>query len=688
MWTLLLPNGAGTRISVCLVVLIGLSETALAQRSLDVTMMEQPPTIDGQVEASEWSIATEIDEAFIQFVPNFGEESAYRTVVRIGQSETALYIAFEAFDPDPSRIAAAVTRRDGGLDADDSVSVALDTFGDERTAYYFRANALATQEDGRIADNGRTVDDRWDAAWRSAARRYDDRWTVEFEIPFAILRYSSESAAAWGINFVRTTPRNLETSLWSGPGEVVWRVSSFGEIDKLALPAQDSDPWVFIPYGLAVLEEGQDADFEAGIDVRWRPSTRLGVDLTLNPDFALVEADVEEINLSRFELRVPEKRPFFLEGNEMFQQRIRQFYSRRVSEINWGAKASGKIGNVDFSTIFTSEDLVPPGGSGEEAADYGVLRLQQSLARGSSVGLLAATRNFAGDNAGSVGIDSTLFFTDTLGMTAQLLRVHGPNTDGGLAWFVRPAFDSSTSHFHIRYQELDPGIMDDFNAVGFLTDDDRREFDTNVRHTFWFTSGAVENIRPRVNYNRYWSHEDVLRSWELDASVDVVFRNGWEIELEHLDEFKLFEKEFRNDRTVLNVGWSNRSGRSIRVFAGNGFNFDNDLTLYGAEVQWSVGDRLRFSYDLTNLELEPDLGNESTLIHVFETLYSFNPDLFVKLFVQTNSAIDKENIQLLGVWRFEPPFGSLQVAYQRGTSDQGQESQQGNSFFTKLSWVF
>jgi len=105
-------------------------------------------------------------------------------------------------------------------------------------------------------------------------------------------------------------------------------------------------------------------------------------------------------------------------------------------------------------------------------------------------------------------------------------------------------------------------------------------------------------------------------------------------------------------------------------------------------VGWPVNEHLQFSYELTKLELEPDPDNDSTLIHVVETLYSFNPDLFVKLFVQTNSAIDKENVQLLGVWRFEPPFGSLQVAFQRGTSDRGEQSQQGNSFFTKLSWVF
>lgn len=672
----------------CFVSLWIAAQPALAQSSLEITGVQQPPTIDGEIEASEWSDAAVVDQPFIQFVPDFGEESPYRTVVRITQSETALYVAFEAFDPDPSRMAAAVTRRDGGLRRDDSVSVAIDTFGDERTAYLFRTNVLATQEDGRVADNGRTVDDRWDAEWRSAAVRHEDRWTAEFEIPFSILKYSPESPATWRINFVRTTPRRLETSVWSGPGESVWRVSSFGEISNIQLSAQESDTWVFIPYGLVVLEEGEDADYDAGIDVRWRPSTRLGVDFTLNPDFALVEADVEEINLSRFELRIPEKRPFFLEGNEMYQQRIRQFYSRRIGDINWGAKASGKLGNVDFSTIFTAEDNDLSDGIGGQTADYGVIRMQRSLARGSNVGFLAANRSLAGDSAGSVGIDSTLFFTDRLGMTAQLLRIHGPTSNDGLAWFVRPAYDSSTSHFHIRYQELDPGIKEDFNAVGFLRDDDRKEFDTNLSHTFWLKSGAVENIEASVNYNRFWSHEDVLRSWVLDAEVEVKFRNGWEMELEYVDEFKLFEKEFRNDRTLLEVGWSNRSGRSIYAYAGRGVNFDNDMEIYGAGVNWPVNEHLQFSYDLTKLELDPDPDDSSTLIHVFETLYSFNPDLFLKLFVQTNSVISKENVQLLGVWRFEPPFGSLQVAYQRGTSEQGQESEQGDSIFTKLSWVF
>ena len=661
---------------------------ALAQRSLDVASLERAPTVDGEIGESEWSGAGIIDQPFVQIEPEFGETSEFRTIVYVGQTENALYIAFQLFDPDPSRLAAAVTQRDGGLDVDDSISVALDSFGDDRTAYLFRANALATQEDGRIADNGQTVDQRWDAAWSSAAMRYEDRWTVELEIPFSILRYSAGPLGNWGINFIRTAPRRFETSLWSGPGETVWRVSSFGELTRIDLPTREGDPWEVIPYGLAAFEEGKDPDYEAGIDVRWRPSTQLGVDLTLNPDFALIESDVEEINLTRFELLVPEKRPFFLEGGEMFNQRFRQFYSRRIGDITGGAKASGKVGNTDFSAILTSGDLALQSGVGEETAEYSVIRLQHSLARGSNIGLLAANRNFLDEDAGSVGLDTTMFFTDTLGMTGQLMRVHGPTADGGLAWFLRPSWDTSTSHFHVRYGERDAGIMKDVNAVGFFEDDDRKTFDTNASHTFWLEAGPIENIRPNVNYNRYSSQDGVLRSTRLNARMEVAFRSGWELEIQYLDEFKLFEKEFRNDRTVLTVGWDGRDGRSISAYAGSGFNFDNDLTLYGAQAQWPFGDRWRLSYNLTRLELEPDLENETTTIHIFEMLYSFNPDLFIKLFLQTNSAIDKENIQALWVWRFSPPFGSLQVAYQRGTSVQGQRSQQGDTFFTKLAWVF
>ena len=157
---------------------------------------------------------------------------------------------------------------------------------------------------------------------------------------------------------MRTVPRRLEKALWSGPTESEWRVSSFGTLSGLTLAAGQEKTWQAIPYGLAMVDEDGNSDFEVGGDLRWRPSSSLGADLTVNPDFALIEADVEVINLTRFELYIPEKRPFFLEGNEMYSQRIRQFYSRRIGDITWGGKAVGTVGKTNFSAIATSEDGV------------------------------------------------------------------------------------------------------------------------------------------------------------------------------------------------------------------------------------------------------------------------------------------------------------------------------------------
>jgi hypothetical protein len=666
--------------------ILALSSGLVSGFELQSVVLSSEPTIDGVIDEEVWSEAA-VAEGFIQIEPSFGEASPFPTTVRVGITDRALFVAFVLSDPEPDRIAGAVTTRDGNLDNDDSVGVLIDTFNDQHTGYFFRSNLLGTQEDGRIANNGRTVDRRWDAAWQCAANRTTDGWSVEFEIPFDILKYRAGGERVWGINFLRTVPRRLETSVWSGPGESQWRVSQFGAMVGLELPIRGAKRFQVIPYALAVVEEDWNTEFEAGGDLRYRITNNLGADLTVNPDFAIVEADVEEINLTRFELFIPEKRPFFLEGGEMFSQRIRQFYSRRIGEIDWGAKLTGKAGATDLNVLHTDGNYGDPDADGIFEAIYSVARFQRGFGA-SNVGFLAANRRLEGEDAGSVGFDTTLFFTEKLGMTAQLLRVHGPERDGGLAWFVRPAWDTSTSHFHVRYTNLDAGILEDFNAAGFLKDDDRKEFDTALEHTFWLESGALEKIKVDTNYNRFWSQQDVLRSWELEGEISFVLRSGWWFEVDYLDEFKLFEKEFRNQHTKLEVGWDSRTGRSAAVFVGTGTNFDSDLLLYGLELEWKLSDRWNLSYSLTRLELDPDPELETTVIHVFNTDYYFNPNLLIRVFFQSNSAIDKENVQTLLVWRFLPPFGSLQVAYQRGTSEFGTPSEQGDTLFTKLQWVF
>jgi len=665
--------------------------SSAADLTIEAAILAEKPTIDGVLDEEVWATAA-VAEGFAQFVPEFGEASPFRTVVLVGYTAEALYVAFRCFDSDPDRLASAITSRDGELDRDDTVAVLLDTYHNRRTAYYFATNLLGVQADGKVADNGRTVDEKWDAAWESASTRSVEGWTAEFSMPLQMLRFASGDDVSWGINFFRFVPRRLETSVWSGPGESEWRVSSFGTLSGLDVRPQELKRFALIPYGLVAAESGGEVETKVGGDIRLRISSELSADATINPDFALIEADVEEINLTRFELFVPEKRPFFLEGLEMFDQRLRQVYTRRIGDISWGGKLVGKLAGFDLATLVSRAELHPDEDldvtTDSVDADYGVLRAQRGVFGPSTIGFLAASRSVAGDNVGSVGADMTLFFTEKIGMTGQFLRSHGPTNDGTIGWFLRPAYDTANSHFHVRYTHLDAGLLDNVNAVGFLRDDDRKEFDSNVSHTLWFTDKAVEKLEGKVNYNRYLSQEGVLRSWEVEADVEIVFTSGWQIELSYDDGFELFEKEFRNSLTSVEVGYDNRTGKSVFLEVGSGKNFDSDLALATLVAKLNLSSAWNVSYEATWLSLDPDPEQESTWIHVLRTNYYFTNNLFVSLFAQTNSVIEKENVQALAVWRFRPPFGSLQVAYQRGTSEIGTASDQGDTLFTKFSWVF
>jgi hypothetical protein len=664
---------------------------ATPEFAMGAERLDPPPTIDGKLDEEVWNNAASIS-GFMQVRPFRGQPSPFATEVLLGYDDEAVYVAFRCEDEAMQGIAASITARDGDFDNDDVVVVMFDTFNDGSSGYYFGSNLLGTQFDGTLANNGRTVDDQWDAAWINASARSDTGWTAEFRIPFEILRYTPGEDRKWGVNFQRIHPRRLETSVWAGPVESEWRVSEFGTLSALKPPARAKKWWELIPYALGVLEEGGETDGQAGGDARLRFRSDLFANVTINPDFALVEADVEQINLTRFELFIPEKRPFFLEGNERFEQRIRQFYSRRIEEIDWGAKVTGNVAKIDYIALATQSEMTLDETETDPElsvdADYGVVRLQRAVMGSGNVGFLAASRRAQDENAGSVGLDTTLFFTQRIGLTAQLLQSHGPTGDDGVAWFVRPAYDSSTTHFHVRYTNLDEGIQEDINAVGFLRDDNRREFDTNLSRTWWFEQFAVEKLRAQVNYNRYYGQDGTLRSYETDLRVNLDFTNRWFVHLNYEDEFQRFEQDFHNDIASLEFGYDNRAGRGFSLEVAKCKNFGDDLWLFEVELTYKISDAWNIEYEVTRLDLDPDLEERSTWIHVLRTTYYFNNDLFLKLFVQSNTRIEKENVQALMVWRILPPFGSLQVAYQRGTSELGEVSTQGDTLFTKVSWVF
>ena len=639
-----------------------------------------PPVIDGVIGEDEWKGAA-IATGFIQYEPRRGEPSGVRTEAIVLFDAGHLYVAFRVWDGEP--ITAQLTQRDADLFTDDSVAVVLDTTLDRRSGYYFITNALGTQADGRIAEDGRTLDSNWDAPWQSAARRTDYGWSAEFSLPLSSIKYAAGKSQTWGINFGRSRRRTLERSFWTGPLDSQWRVSQAGRIVELDVPPP-LDRIQVVPYGLTRMQEKMAPHWEGGMDARYALTPTTAVYATLLPDFATIEADQEQINLTRFELTLPEKRQFFLEGQEQFNQRFRTFYSRRIEEITAGSKLLGKQG--PWTMVLLSAESKPD--SGGERANYTVARAQRDVSARSNVAIMGANRRLEGKDQGSVSTDANLFFTRTFGMTAQAVKSYGPFGHGTWLYFLRPAYDSPTGHFHVRYGHIGDHVAANVNAIGQIVDDDRREIDSKITKIRWIRRGAFEQATYDSNYNIYWGQTGLVRSWKVDESFATEFRNRISTTLLWTEEFKRFEKNFRNRQGGFDLGYNTREYQSVKTGLRFGRNFDADFMLWTGAARYKLTRKLSAEYSLQRLKLDPDPRRESTWIHVVRADQFFTKDLFLRVFFQTNSAIERNNIQALFVYRYLPPFGTIQVAYQRGTAAFGQRSTQGNTLFLKATTVF
>ncbi len=651
------------------------SDTLLGIRAPRIS---SPPAIDGAVEGGEWAGAA-VATGFLQYLPRRGEPASQPTEALLAYDDRVLYVAFRVYeDRQPT---AQLTRRDAELLDDDAVVVVLDTHGDRQSAYYFMTNLLGTQADGRIADDGRTVDGTWDGAWRAAARRTDYGWTAELAIPFASLSFRRGPGVAWGVNFGRSRRGTLEYSSWAGPLDNLYRVSQSGELRGLEIPAPTRRHQVIV-YGLGRFQEDTTTRWDAGLDARYAVRPDVLLHGTVNPDFATIEADREQINLTRFELSIPEKRPFFLEGSELFRQRLRTFYSRRIADLRGGVTLNGKQGPWTSALIWANEEPAP----GVLTANYTVARVQRGLGR-SNVAAMVADRRRDGLHQGAASADATLFFSQTLGLTGQLVETYGPFDQGRRAFFLRPSYDVPTGHFHVRYTHLGESVADNANAVGFIRDDDRREFDSAIEKLLVFRRGPLQQVSYGSNYNVFWSQAGLLRSWEIVQGLDFELRNRLTVELGHVEDFQRFEQDFRNRATDVTIGYNTRQYESLELGYRFGRNFGSELRLWTASAAYKPTEQLSVEYELERLTLEPDPGGESTWIHVVRANHFFTPDLYLRLLYQTNTGSDRENVQAVFVWRYLPPFGTVQLAFQRGPLRLGSPGE-ASALFMKGTVVF
>lgn len=318
------------------------------------------PAIDGRLDEADWDAAP-VARDFTVFEPNEGETPSQPTEARVLYGDEALYVGIRAFDAAPDSIESRLARRDERPHSD-WLEVVVDSYHDRRTAFRFAVNPAGVKADSYMFDDT-NEDDSWDAVWDVATRTDDQGWTAEFRIPYSQLRFDGAERQTWGINFARTIARHLEMSLWApiskGDGAIVSRFGDLEGLRNLSPPTRLE----VLPYSLVRLESApgnadnpfydpRDYGATVGGDVKYGITTDLTLDVTLNPDFGQVEADPAEVNLTAFETFLPERRPFFVEGANIFSFGISPgdgdgaseglFYSRRIGRSPQG-RAPGSV---------------------------------------------------------------------------------------------------------------------------------------------------------------------------------------------------------------------------------------------------------------------------------------------------------------------------------------------------------
>lgn len=323
--------------------------------------------VDGVVSETEWKDAAVVD-TFYETSPGDNTPPKIRTVAYLTYDGKYLYLGFKAFDPEPEKIRAPYVDRDEVIGTDDNIAVFLDTRNDRRSALEFRVNPRGSQLDAVWNDATFSEDLSPDFFYDTAARITAEGWEAEIRIPFSSLRYPQAPTQSWGILIWRNYPRDFRYGIHSSP---LPRGSNCHICHMRTLTGLTGLPsgghLVVAPYATGTLTsepEGTlgsdlvdgDPEGDAGLDVKWTPNPDHAVDATINPDFSQIESDVAQIAVNeRFALFFPEKRPFFLEGVDLFETPVQAVYTRTITSPRWGLHGTGKIGSSAY-TVLVAED--------------------------------------------------------------------------------------------------------------------------------------------------------------------------------------------------------------------------------------------------------------------------------------------------------------------------------------------
>ncbi len=661
---------------------------------------DEPFILDGRLDEALYQRVPGIGD-FVQQEPDEGARPTQETEIWVLFDDTTFYLSVRCWDTEPDRIVAKEMRRGNvGIARDDSITLTLDTFYDRRNGFYFETNMLGGLYDALVTDE-RAENPDWDTVWDTRSAQFDGGWSLEMAIPFKSLRYPQGGPQVWGLNIRRKLLRYEELSYLSpvpaSYGRVgVWKFSSAATLVGLEAPVESTN-LELKPYGISTVSTDlagtpalrNDVTGDAGLDVKYGLTKGLIADLTYNTDFAQVEVDDVQVNLTRFSLFFPEKRPFFLEGRDIFAfggagprfsglpsgDTPLLFFSRRIGlsggrevPILGGGRVTGRagpytIGLLNIQTDEDPENLVA-------STNFSVVRLKRDILDRSTIGIIGTHRSNAVDGPGSnsvYGLDTRLAFFSNFFIDAYYARTRTLGRTGNDASY-RTRAENAGDRYGFAVEHLRVGR--DFNPeIGFLRRQDfRRTFGQvhfSPRHR---SSDLVRKYTLQASLDYVTSDSTgMLETREANARFDIQFENGERWRNSYTRSFEFLTEPFAiADGVVIPVGGydfqtvqSRYTLGSHRLLAGT-LSLQTGTFFGGERSEASYSGRVKLS---TRLGIEPSLavnlidlpqGRFTTRIARTRVIYTMTPRMFVEVLTQFSSASDSVGTNVRYRWEYTP----------------------------------
>ncbi|MEQ8525236.1 DUF5916 domain-containing protein [Gracilimonas sp.] len=531
------------------------------------TYVETAPYIDGNLDDVTWENIPPITQ-FTQVWPEDGAPATEDTEVRIAYDRENLYFAFRFYDENPEGIKARNLERGGRNSRDDHAYIGLDTYMDGRNAYLFEANALGTQDDALITDERLDYGGfSWDAVFITETKIDDKGWTLEVAIPFRQLRFPDEEELEFGLMLSRTIIRKNERVLWPAIGQeyggyngVRSAVSQYGVLKGIKNVRQGNNielkPYVIsgaqeIRPDLQNEQTNTDYTYDIGGDLKWGISSNLTLDMTVNTDFAQVESDNVQLNLSRFSLFFPEKREFFLERAGLFEhgntRSTQTFFSRRIGltdQILTGARVTGQAGRLSYGLMNIETGSEMSNLFGSQSANNTVARLQATVLPRATVGtIFTNVEEINGGYNRALGFDGNYRFWSASEVRTWYTQVwddvSGLNDNAGHASLQ---LDNDTYSGGFAYTHVGRNYNP---ALGFVRRRDIRQYSGSLGYNPTVQSDVLKQLA-RFNFSSSYSYiegqDGIKQSSELGGSAALEFVNNQNIRLQASQQFeRLFE---------------------------------------------------------------------------------------------------------------------------------------------------